>query len=346
MIAATGEPGSADIRLPYSSGAASSTFVDPRGGSWVEVADEGGIGKWVGIVRELDYGETEIRITAEQPQTMLGDRIMHWETTLRHAQPVGYVAGKVLREALPGVPYLWMDPDWPYDGSDPLMRDYAFSGQDAWAVLLDLMELCTSELVINADTGEVSWMGALAGDLRQTALLIADGNLRNWSYRASGRERAGEVMVKRGSERYSVYSGGANIAYPGQVTITADSGYGLHGIAQAELNRRSGAVIAITGAVPSELFSLRERDFVRVVVPPGQFSGAEHPCRILGRSASDDSPLMPLVMQVIDEVAGVAVAPPMRSGGSASSGAKGRGSFAQRFRSTQRATWRSWLGDH
>lgn len=342
QIPATGEPGSASIRLPYTSAAANATYIDPNGGSWVEIADEGGCGKWVGIVREIEYGETEIRLACQQPWCLFGDRVLHWESKYLHPAPVGYYVRKILTEVLPGMPWFWVR-YW-NEGSDPIIRDFEINGQDAWGALVDLMEQCGSELVINPETGEITWEGALSGDLRQTAVIIAGGNLKNWSYRASGTERAGEVMAKSGTQRYSAYSGATAIAYPGQVTITADGS--LYGAATAELARRTYSAVTISGQVPSTLFSIRERDFLRVVVPMGKFTGAEHPCRVLGRTRSDDNADMPLMLQVIDELAGVVTAPPMRGGSARTSGAKGRGSFSQRFRSNQRLTWLQWLRDH
>ena len=344
QIPATGDAGEAVIRLPYSSAAASTTYIDPAGGSWVEIANEGGCGAWIGIIREIQYNTAEIQLTCAQPWVLFGDRILHWETTQRHAAPVGYLAGKILREAMSGLPWFW-ERYLPGEATDPMIRNYEFNGQDAWSALQDLMDQCNSELIIDAETGEVTWGGALSGDLRQTTLLIADGNLRNWSYRASGQQRAAEVMVKRGNERFSLYSGAGAVAYPGQVTVTAATGQSLYNVAAAELPRRAGAAISISGAVTSDLWTIRERDFVRVIVSQAGFSGKEHPCRVLGRRVSDDSPLMQLTLQVIDESVGVRVAPPMRGGSTGTSGAKGRGSFAQRQRAAQRAGWHAWLRD-
>lgn len=344
-LPSTGDVGSASIRLPYTSAAASATYIDPDGGSWVEIADEGSCGRWIGIIREIQYGATEIELTAFQPAALLGDRVLHWETTFRHTTNAGYIVGRILREVLPGIPYLWSRYT-PADGSDPPLRGYSVNGQDAWSAILDLMELSRSELFIDSETGEVTWEGALAGDLRNTTTLIDGGNLRNTTYRMSGEQRAGEVVAKRGSERLILQHGTATIGYPGQVTVTADAGQSLYVIAASEMERRAGAAVTIGGSVPSSLWTIRERDFVRVLMPAARFGGAEHPCRVLSRSCSDESDLMTLTLQVINEAVGVRVAPPMRAASTSKSGAKGRGSFAQRQRASQRAWWKTWLGDH
>ena len=344
-LPSTGDVGSARIRLPYTSPAASAAYIDPDGGSWVEIADEGGCGRWLGIVREIQYGATEIELTAYQPAILLGDRVLHWETTFRHTTNAGYVVGRILREVLPGLPFLWSRYT-PADGSDPPLRGYSLSGQDAWSALLDLMELSQSELFVDSETGEVTWEGVLAGDLRNTTTLIDGGNLRNTIYRVSGEQRAGEVVVKRGTERFILQSGTSTIGYPGQVTVTADAGQSLYVIGADELTRRAGASITVGGAVPASLWSIRERDFVRILMPAARFGGAEHPCRVLARSRSDDSDLMDLTLQIINESVGVRVAPPMRASSTSKAGAKGRGSFAQQQRAGHRAWWKTWLEGH
>ncbi|MBV6425170.1 MAG: hypothetical protein NAOJABEB_02984 [Steroidobacteraceae bacterium] len=344
QIPATGDVGQATIELPYSSAAAASSYIDPAGGSWVEIADEGGVGRWVGIVREINYDATSLSLSLAQPWVMLGDRVLRSETTYRQAMPVGYLAGIVLREGLAGLPWLWSR--YLPSAAGPLIRNYSVNGQDVWSALLDLMDQSQAEVCIDAETGEVTWNGALAGDLRQTTLLVADGNFRDWSYRTNGTERAAEVIVKRGSSRLSVYNGTVAKGYPSQVMVTADDGQSLYGVAQAELARRSSVNVTVTGGVPSDLFGIRERDFVRVLLPQANLGGVEHVCRVLSRTVSDDSALMALGLQVIDEALGVIVAPPMRGASSGASGASGRGSFAQRQRATARQAWRVWLNDH
>jgi hypothetical protein len=342
QLPVTGEPGSAEIRLPYTSAAASQTYIDDDGGSWIEIASEGGCGRWVGIIRELEYSESEVRVSAAQPWVIFGDRIMHTEVTYRYTTPIGYLVLMVLREVLPGLPWFWVDTSKLDLGSDVLLTGYQFSGQDAWSVLTDLMEQALNELWIDPETGRVSWRGAMSGDLRAPAALIAGGNFRNWQYRAVG-DRVSEVTVKRGRTRYSVYSGSAAVAYPGQKMITAATGQNLHRTASEELTRSSGATLTVSGGVTSDLWSIREGMFPTVVLPQAGFSGREHPCRVLARTVSDDSPLMTLGLQIIDPLIGVRVAPPMRAGSQATAGAKGKGSFAQRQRATARYAWNRWL---
>jgi hypothetical protein len=274
---------------------------------------------------------------------IFGDRVMQVETAYKEALPAGTIAWRVIRDAIAGVPWFW-ERYLPAE-SDRTIRGYEIDGQDCWSILQDLMDRSMSELVIDAETGEVKWLGAFAGDLRNTTLLIAGGNLQEWDYQASGESRVCEVTVKRGRERYRLADGNAALAYPGQAMITAEGGQSLYYLAALELAQRKSAAAMVAGGVGSALWHLRERDFVRVIVPQARFHGAEHPCRILARSLSDDSALMRLELQVIDEAAGVRQ-PPMRAGGGRSSGPKGRGSWAQRFRSTQRQTWGNWLRDH
>lgn len=340
QLPVTGEPGTAEIRLPYSSPAASATYIDDEGNSWVEIASEGGCGRWIGIIRELVFEESEIRLTAEQPWGILGDRVMPVDYTNYGKVPAGYYVQEILLATLPGVPWFWWD-DLDL-GSDPIIQSLEYTGQDAWGLLLDLMDQALCELQIDAETGQIRWRGALAGDQRAPENLIAGGNFHSWRYRVVG-SRVAEVAVKRGRERYWQRSGTAAARYPGQKVVTASTGQNLHTVAADELTRSTGATLAVEGGVPSSLWSMREGMFPTVVIPQAGFGGREHACRVLARTVTDDSDLMTLGLQVIDPVVGIRVAPPMRAGGQATAGTKGRGSFAQRQRADRRYAWNAWL---
>lgn len=340
QLPVTGEPGRAEIRLPHTSPAASATYIDDEGNSWLEIASEGGCGKWIGIIRELQFGESDIRIIVEQPWGLFGDRVIPVDYTRYDRLPAGYYVQEILLATLVGVPWFWWS-TFDY-GSDPIIQSLEYVGQDAWGLLLDLMDQALCELQIDAETGQIRWRGALAGDQRAQQALIAGGNFLGWSYRVVG-SRVAEVSVKRGRERYWARSGTAAARYPGQKIVTASFGQDLATVANDELARATGATLTIEGGVPASLWSLREGMFPTVFVPQAGFGGREHPCRVLARTISDDSELMMLGLQVLDPVVGVRVPPPMRSGGQATAGSKGKGSFAQRQRADRRFAWNSHL---
>lgn len=340
-IPATGEAGSATIVLPYSSPAASSTYIDPEGGSYVEIASEGDCGKWRGIVTEIEYDTSTIRLSAAQPQMILGRRIMHFEGNVRHAVSLDAIVSKVLREALPGFPLLWCR-YYPNGGNDPVIRNYGFSGQDAWSIILEMMDQGNSELFVDGETGEVTWRGGLAGN-QYGGNLFSGSTLLNWRYRVSVMNRISEVTVKAGAHRHIVSDGGAAKSFPAQAIITSGAAASIGLSAELELLRSSTAQVAVEGSVPPSKWSLREGNTVRVVVSEGRFSGAEHPCRIIGRTLSDDSSLMGVELQVINENLGATTPPPARGGSATNSGALGRGSFSQRMSSSSRRSWMTYL---
>lgn len=345
MLPSTGEVGTGRIRLPYSSTAASSTYIDPDGGSSVEIISEANCGTWRGIITEINYDNTMIEIAIAQPHILLGRRIIHWEGAQIHPLPISSIVRKVFRETLPGIPGLWCK-TYPTGSNDPLMRGYQYSGQDAWSVLVEMMENSSSEIFIDADTGEITWEGAMCGDIL-TEPLIADGNLHDWRYRALVSSRTSEVTVKTGTHRYTTSNGTSAIAYPAQSIVTSGVSMILASSAEAELLRGSGAQVVVEGSVDVELWHLRERQIARVAFPQAGFTGEEHPCRILGRSLSEDSSRMRLILQVIDENADMQqVSPAMRSGSSRTQGARGRGSYASQQVAARRSAWFSFLKDN
>ncbi len=344
-LAALGEPGTATVELPYSEPAASATYIDPAGRSWLEIVGVGNCGGWVGVIDQPQFDVDRLVITARQPWVLLASRVMHWETTFRHPTTPGYIAGRVLREALSGLP--WFNTRYlPSDGSDAPLRNYQFSGQDAWSILVELMEQSSSELWIDATSGDVRWMGALAGPGQVGTPLVADGNLLQWSYESKGSNRAAEVVVKRGTERYALSDGAAALSQPSQVTITAEAGASLYVTARDELLRRAGPQVVVRGGVEPALWSIREGMFAQVYLPGVGFSGRSHTCRVLRRQLSDDSELMLLELQAIEPTVGVRVAPPARATSSGNAGARPRGSFRQRIRASERRAHNTWLREH
>ena len=337
-LPSTGQPGQATIRVPYSSVAASATYIRDDGGSWVEVASVGGCGKWIGIVRKVQHGDVEYVITAEQPWTLLRDQIIHVSRTNIHSASFGTIALVVLREALSGLPWFYMGA---FDeGSDPLTQGYSMDG-DAWSILTNLMDQGVNELFINAETGYVTWGGALAGAQLVATELFAGGNFHGAAPALDGTQVASEVMATRGEEHHSVYSGTAAGVYPGKVVVSVSSGGSLERAARAELTQRSKAAVSLAGGVGTELWSIRERNYVNVSVPIVNFTGRSYLCRVLARSIEESANLMQLSLQVIEPSIGVRVAPPSRGGGGSirMSTNKWRGSFRQRNQSVLARVW-------
>jgi hypothetical protein len=335
----------ATVTLSYSDPAASAAYIDPAGGSWLEIVGAGGCGGWVGVIDQPQFDVDRLVITARQPWVLLSGRVMRWETIFRHPTSPGYIAGRVLREALSGIG--WFNTRYlPADGSDAPLRNYQFTGQDAWSILVELMEQSTSELWIDAENGDVRWMGALAGPGQLAIPLVADGNLLQWVYQSSGDDWAAEVVVKRGTERYSLSDGGATLSRPAQVTITTEAGASLYLAARDELLRRTNPRVTVRGGVGPELWNIREGMFAQVYLPGVGFGGRRHTCRVLRRQLSDDNELMQVEMQAIEPAVGVRVAPPERATSGGNAGARPRGSFRQRLRANERRAHNTWLREH
>jgi len=338
-VATTGSVGQATMTLLRSSPAATSTYIDPDGGSIVSIASQGGCGIWRGVILPIAYDGATIQMTALQMGAILGRRIMTRSTAVTNVT-AGYVVSVILREALAGVGGLAVTAG-SFEGGDHIAT-YALDGQDAWGALTEMMNQSDGEIDINAETGEIIWIGSLAAAPRYDPLLIAGGNLRDVSYQTDATNRLAEVVATFGNERYTARRGEtAAGGWPAQARVAAKTGGpGLIAAATAELEQRALPAVSISGSVTSADWAIRERQYVRVIVPWARFTGATHVCRVLARSVDDSSPLMTLQLQVIPEVAattvtsgaGARVRPPQRTGPDRLHS----GSFAQQFRQLQR----------
>lgn len=324
----SGEAGEATIRLPRNSDAASSLFIDPEGGSVVRILSNGGCGEWQGVVVDVDDSDANLLIiTAYQSGKLLGRRIVNRPGTLVNVS-AGYSATVVLTESLSGIRGLSIVND-PFEGGVLSEREFDPNG-DAWGGLTALMDASDGEVHITAG-GDVNWCGPLAYAGRYDPLLVEGGNLQDVAYTSSIQNRVSEVTAGEGPQQFTARSGdAARDGWPAQGTVD-----GTAATAQRELEARSQASITISGGVTSEHWSIRERDFVQVLVPRAGFGGRMHRCRVLSRSLTDGDHLMRLELQVIQPVApttitgsgaGARQRPPQRASDDLSSG-----SFAQLF---------------
>lgn len=287
----TGQAGQATISLPRGSHALSSTYINPDTGSAVLVHDEAGSGIWRGIVTDIGVDGMTTGVTAVQPFQLLGRRIVQSARILRHLTP-GLAMTLACNMALDGANALSMATTNEGGGVD--ISNFQPGGSDLWRVLTDLMANSDGEVHVDVN-GVVQWIGPLAGGTRQTELLIAGGNLNNCQYLTSGGDRVAEVIATGTRGTYIARRG--EVAAGGWAAQSAISGE--PGLAEAEATRRSLPLVQISGAVSPLRWYLRERDFVRVVVPWGRFNGATHTCRVLARSISDRERMMALELQVI-----------------------------------------------
>lgn len=333
--AAGGQAGTAAIRLPRSSPAASATYVDPEGGSLVRIADHGGCGAWLGVVTEIDFAGDAVLVSAVQPWALLGQRSVQRPGTLTDILP-GHVADLVLRDALAGVRTLWTrGQDWGH--GSPALPSVTLAG-DAWSLLRSLMDASDGELAVLA-TGEVTWCDPAVHAPRYDPLLIAGSTLLDVAYRLVTSGRVSEVLASSGRQRYVAQRGEvAAGGWPAQATLSVDDPRQLVATAERELEARSRPAVVISGAVTSAHWAIRERMRVQVLVPHAGFSGRMHWCRVLGRRLDDERGLLELDLQaLIPSLGTLAAATRMsqRPATRTSANAEG-GSFAQQFRQLRR----------
>lgn len=295
-LVAAGRAGTATVTLPRGSAAASSTYINPEGGSILRISGQAGAGDWVGMVTGLEFSADAIVVSALQPWAILGRRIVRRPLTLTSATPA-VIATTVVREALTGLP--WFSATLPFTGGGPITLDYDLDGQDAWSVFSDLSRQGGGELHIDAVTGRMDWCGPLAYATQHSGLLVAGVGLQDWRYGVDSAERVTQMTAILDNLRVTVASGTGS-GWAQQATTTAGTSFALVDVARAELAALSAPSIAIAGGVTSDWWSIRTRDFVRVLLPGAGFGGETHVCRVVGRRLADGSPLMGVELQVVD----------------------------------------------
>ena len=326
----TGEAGEAVIRLPRDSAANSMTYINGNGGSQVRIISEGGCGVWLGTILDIDDSDpNELILTAFQPAKLLGHRQVEYAGTLTNVS-AGYAAMTVLRGAGVGGSARGLTMTYGTSEGGVLSERSFDPNGDAWGGLTALMDASDGELHITA-TGDCRWIGPLAGGNRYDVLLVEGGNFQDVTYSTSAESRLSAVTSGDGPDRYTARRGdAAREGWPAQITID-----GSAQAAQRELEARSQAAVTISGGVTSDHWSIRERDYVSVLVPRAGGTGRIHRCRVLARSLADGDHLMRLELQVIRPVvatevsggAGARQRPAQRASADGSSG-----SFAQVWR--------------
>lgn len=323
----TGEAGEATIRLPRESAANDPVYLDHDGGSLVRILSEGGCGAWSGVVVDIDDTDPGLlTLTAYQPGKLLGKRIVSGLQSLTNVS-AGLCATQTLNAALAGVRGLSVRYG-PFEGA---VLDGTFDPNgDAWSGITALMDASDGELHIT-EGGDCQWVGPLACGRRYDTLLIEGGNFQDVQYQTSIQNRVAEVTSGTGPDEFTARRGdAARDGWPAQASIDGGAQ-----VAQRELEARSAATVTISGGVTSEHWSIRERDYVAVLVPRAGGSGRMHRCRVLARSLADGDHLMRLELQVVRPVAATTITgsgaggrqrPAQRASADGSSG-----SFAQRW---------------
>lgn len=327
MLPITGNVGQATITLRYDNPAADSNYINMQSGSRVFVYDSDGCGTWVGTITDIDEGPDALRLTAKQPHEILGVRHVTLTGTLRTTSP-NAVAYAALTNA--GDVFGLHTLDGPWDASGPVIESYGFNGQDAWSVVTAMQEQSDGELNV-ADDGGLTWCGPFARATTYGTLLQAGSNLRAWSIRTNGGDRIAEAIAIADGVPYRATDGSvaAQGGRPAQAVISAPNARAAQRLADTELANRSQPAITITGSVGVTHWGIRERMFVRVIIPRrGGVAARAYACRVIGRAVSDSSSLMGLTLLVVDAVPS---RPRMRPTATTAARGRGTGSIAQRL---------------
>lgn len=326
----TGNVGQASVTLPYDSPAASASFINPHGGSWLTIQDDIA-GPWRGLVTGLVYNALNLTVTASQPWIILSKRYVTSPGTFCNVS-AGVIATSALNRALEGLRWLWLGTS-SYDGQGPDIQSYAFTGQSCWQVLTNMMDRSDGELHIDADTGRADWVGAYAYATRYSTLLVAGASLQNAQYSVDTTRRIAEATATAGADYYTAREGEvASDGWAAQASVSsALAGTPLR-VAAEQLLDSSNNSGTLTGEVGSTYWDIRERAILTVMHPRADFAGKRLTCRVLGRALSDGARVMTLTLQVLPETTVQRVTPPTR----ARSGALANAPMAQWRTAVQR----------
>lgn len=321
-MAATGAAGEAAVLIPRGHRAYSSTYINPAGGSLLRIEDERGAGVWLGVTKTPEWTASGLLLKAQQPWAILSKRYVSNGQVLTNTSP-GVIVTRALQDAVDGIHFPIRTRL--YEACGPVIDRYELRGQDCWSVITDMMRLSDGEISIDPETLIAEWTGALNGRQRM-GLLVAGKQLQNARYVSSIDDRVTEVIATSGDQTFAAWDGSAAVDHwPAQTTVQGQDGArGLVTPATGELARRNLPMVTLEGEVGPELFSLRERDIVRVAVPFADFTGAMVTARIVARSLSRSGGRMRLGFQVFGDMTPATRAYAERQGGAMRAIVRGR----------------------
>lgn len=303
-----GEAGDATVFVPFSSEAASADYIDPDGGSRLTI-DAGSAGVWRGIITRPKFTEHGVSLVAFQTWSLLNRRLTRWG--IFTDIPIGVIAGYAINDAVVGMPELYAGAAT-YESSGPVLSQFSFQRRTAWEILRELMDQSDGELHVDNDTGRIDWCGPFAASPRYAPLLIAGEDLRDIEIERDIMNQVAEVIGSSGTniQRYTASRGDlAARGWAAQSTVSVNDSrtdFLIASAAEGLLASASAPEQFLTANVPSEHFGLRERAYVRCLVPWDAFTGRMFSARVLERTVDDASPLMAVRMQVV----GLDVEPP------------------------------------
>lgn len=308
QLAALGA-GQATLTIPryLANGAAhplnSKAYLDPNGGSYVLIADEGGSGPWFGMTADATAGPGGSQVMCYQPWRILSRR-RAGRRNYRNVQ-AGLIAQDVLRVGLAGVPGMRLTAG-ALDGCGPLIDVYALTDQDIQSVLNDLSLRSGLALTIDAATGEVAFGPPL--QRTQPGLLVAGTDITGWQYATAPTRLSGSVTVKPTAfarDRQTVYGPGGAHNWPTQDVADAQgpAGWGALDTARGALAEASQPVVTFAGTLAARLRGVREGDVWRALVQAADWSGRIVTLQVLSRTLESRAQTMTATFALLERTA-------------------------------------------
>ncbi len=286
------EPGEATIFVPYGSPAAAEAYIDDEAASRVKILDVAGSGEWNGYVTNLTFEADGVTVTAVESWGIVNRRHVALNQTLRNV-----TAGEIFSEAISYTPLKIGT----VVAAPPALETYVFHGETVGSVIADLVARTGMDFYINAD--DCASFGP-AGSAYDT-ILMAGGNLQEWSYSANSSPQASSVTYLSDMVEETASAALSSSPWLDRVVVKAESGTAaeLAAAAAAEMEVRKYPEIALAGSVPSSLFDLQIGDTVSAWTPQGGWGGGIRRFRVVSRIIDEASERMYVEFVIVRSVA-------------------------------------------
>lgn len=315
-LIASGEAGDAEIRIPQSAFARVAPYVEWDGGSTVILPSQGGSGAWIGIVTQCERFAGGVRVLAEQPWTIFGQRFVPVVNTIYRAN-VGFIWGVALDRALgslAGYPMVGLSTS---ARTAPII-DYKMDGQDLMSVANDLMALSDGEplAVTNHQNGcvYIEWAAPNSRMIVYPYLFVSDSRyFYDVSVDPVTLSQVSQVTTRtsQGRETRQWYTESAMRGWPAQAMLPIDEAGMVNASASAvnELNRTLAPPVSISGRVPAilasagvevSLWSILEGWYIPTLLRHHRERGATILARLMKRTLSDTDGMRWELLSVYD----------------------------------------------
>jgi hypothetical protein len=311
--------GSADVTIRRASPLWTVAGSRPHGGFLVEIADAS-LGVWRGVADAPRFEAGHGSIHAVELMAALGTRVVARSRTVR-ALTAGAIARLAFVDAIGGLGSLPLTIGT-FAEVAPVVEEYSFSGQTLMQVLGDLADTTTGQQEWEiAEPGIVNWRplrGTWSG-----VTLCADGDLVNVQRQDDQAEPAVEVIaVGSDDTSYTARAQDGNVdwLWPRQVvtSVQTTSMVRLAREAEAQLAvLRTPAVSYTAGLREGRWASVREGDYVRLVLPYSTATGETVIARVMSREYQSGSATVTLSLAL---VAPFTAQTPLRIGAGAAGG--------------------------